>query len=460
MFRSAFIATLAGVLLSPPLLQAQRDLPANRTYALTNARVVIAPGRVIERGNVIVRNGRIAAVGANATVPADARILDLTGSTIYPGLIDAASQLGMPRARTTAGPPTGGPPTQLQQATQRTTAAAETPAEIDAGRSAVDALTVRAEDFEAARAVGITAAHLMFEGGIFPGQTGLILTGSPDKDSIIVRTQVVQQVGFATRRGAYPSTLMGTLAYIEQSFRDADHLLLVKAAADRDPATGPRVAHDELARALGAAARRQMPVWISVTRANDIRRARKLADHLKLDYYIAGAQEAYQAVDQFDRTRPVILSLDYPRVSAVSGRGLELRVAPPTGVDSAKVQADSAAARALRGNAAALFKAGIPIALTSYGLDRPRDFRDRVLGVIAAGLPADEALRALTVTPARVLGLERVLGTVEAGKLANLIVTDGDLFSRSTRVRHVFVEGQKFDVREQQQQQERERRSN
>src|SRR5688500_9130535 len=105
-----------------------------------------------------------------------------------------------------------------------------------------------------------------------------------------------------------------------------------------------------------------------------------------------------------------------------------------TGVDSAKIQADTAAAVALRGNAAALFKAGIPIALTSYGLDRPRDFRDRIIASITAGLPADEALRALTVTPARALGLDRVLGTIETGKLANLVVTNGDLFSRSTRI--------------------------
>jgi imidazolonepropionase-like amidohydrolase len=252
---------------------------------------------------------------------------------------------------------------------------------------------------------------------------------------------------------------MGTLAYIEQAFRDADHLLHVKAAAERDPAAGPRVPHDAESRALGAAARRQMPAWFFVTRANDIRRAKKLGDQLKLDYYFAGAQEGYQAIDQFDRTRPVIVSLNYPRVTAVTGRGLELRVTPMSGVDSAKIKADSAAALALRGNAAALFRAGIPVALSSYGLERPRDFRDRIMASIAAGLPADEALRALTVTPARVLGLERVLGTVESGKLANLVVTDGDLFSRNTRIRHVFVEGQKFDVREQPQQQERERRN-
>jgi imidazolonepropionase-like amidohydrolase len=456
MFRSAFILTLAGALLSPTMLQAQRELPANRTYALTNARIVVAPGRVIDRGNVIVRNGRIAAVGPNASVPADARVLDLTGSTIYAGLIDAASGLGMPDARPAGQGPGGGAPTTFQQATQRANAE---PSDLNADRSAVDAFTVRTDDLEAARAVGITAAHLLFEGGIFPGQTGVVLTGSTSRDSIVLRAPIVQQVGFGTRRGAYPSTLMGTLAYIEQAFRDADHLLQVKAAADRDPAAAPRVPHDEEARILGAAARRQMPVWFVVTRANDIRRARKLGDQLKLDYYIVGAQEGYQAVDQFDRARPVMVSLNYPRSTAVTGRGLELRVSPATGPDSAKIKADSAAALALRGNAAALFKAGIPIALTSYGLDRPRDFRDRIIASIAAGLPADEALRALTVTPARALGLERVLGTIETGKLANLVVTNGDLFSRNTRIRHVFVEGQKFDVPQQQQQQERERRN-
>lgn len=456
MFRSACLIALAGALLSPTVLQAQRDLPAARTYALTHARIVVAPGRVIERGNVIVRNGRITAVGPNATVPADARVLDLSGSTIYPGLIDAASGLGMPRVRPAGQAAPGGPPTALQQAAQRSSAE---PAELNADRSAVDAFEVRADDLEAARAIGITAAHLLFEGGIFPGQSAVVLTGSTARDSIVLRAPVAQQVALGTRRGGYPSTLMGTLAYIEQAFRDADHVLLVKAANERDPAAAPRVPHDEEARALGPAARRQMPVWFTVTRANDIRRVKKLADELKLDYYIAGAQEGYQAIDQFDKTKPVMLSLNYPRATAVTGRGLELRVAPVAGPDSAKIQADSAAARELRGNAAALHRAGIPVALTSFGLERPRDFRDRILASIAAGLPADEALRALTVTPARALGLDRVIGTIENGKLANLVITDGDLFSRNTRVKHVFVEGQKFDVREQPQQQERERRN-
>ena len=454
MFRSACIVALAGALLSPTVLHAQRELPANRTYALTNARIVVAPGRVIERGNVIVRNGRIAAVGANASVPADARVLDLPGSTVYAGLIDAASGLGLPRPRPATPAQGGGAPTNFQQAAQRPNAEST---DLDADRSAVETFEVRTEDLEAARAVGITAAHLVFDGGIFPGQTGVVLTGSTARDSVVLRAPVVQQVGFGTRRGAYPSTLMGTLAYIEQAFRDADHLLQVKA--DRDPAAAPRAAYDTESRVLGAAVRRQMPVWFVVTRANDIKRAKKLGDQLKLDYYIAGAQEAYQVIDQFDRTRPVIVSLNYPRATVVTGRGLELRVAPMTGVDSAKIQADTAAAVALRGNAAALFRAGIPIALTSYGLDRPRDFRDRIIASITAGLPADEALRALTVTPARALGLDRVLGTIETGKLANLVVTNGDLFSRSTRIQHVFVEGQKFDVREQPQQQERERRN-
>src|SRR5688572_32068798 len=119
MFRSACIVALAGALLSPTVLHAQRELPANRTYALTNARIVVAPGRVIERGNVIVRNGRIAAVGANASVPADARVLDLAGSTVYAGLIDAASGLGLPRPRPATQGQGGGAPTNFQQAAQR-----------------------------------------------------------------------------------------------------------------------------------------------------------------------------------------------------------------------------------------------------------------------------------------------------------------------------------------------------
>jgi hypothetical protein len=141
----------------------------------------------------------------------------------------------------------------------------------------------------------------------------------------------------------------------------------------------------------------------------------------------------------------VIVGLDYPNVDQVTGRSYDLHVAPIAGDDSAKIRADSATARTLRSNAAALVAAGIPVAIASFGAS-PADFRARVIASVEAGLSPDEALRALTVTPAGLLGLGTAIGTVEAGRLANLLVVDGDLFSKDGKIRWVFVEGERHEV--------------
>ena len=449
--RTALIATLgAAVLVSAAEAQTQRSEPT--AYALTNARIVVAPGRTIERGTVVIRDGRIAAVGANVSAPSDVYRIDLAGRTVYAGLIDVASELGLPRPQTQGGGgPPAGAPTQFMQAQQRQAASGGQGVipEIQPTRLASEVFEPREADVEAARAMGVTIAGLAFSNAIFPGQTAVVSLATLNRDSMVLRPSAALQVGLTTRRGGYPGTLMGTLAFIEQSFENAKYEYRVAQQFQRNPGSGPRPVHDPEREVLFPALNRQMPVWIHASRENDLHRAVRLAKSLGVEYNLVGAMEGYRVASTLAKEgRPVIVTFAYPDVDQVTGRAFEMNYAPASGRDSAKTAADSAIARTLRGNAAALVKAGVPIALTSYGLQRPADFRERVRGAIEAGLPADEALRALTVTPARLLGLERVAGTVEAGKLANLVVVEGDLFARDGRIRAVFIEGRRFEIRE------------
>jgi imidazolonepropionase-like amidohydrolase len=440
MIRAAACAVLATALLTPGAW-AQNERPAREVFALTNARIVVAPGRVIERGTVVIRDGRIQAVGAGVRAPADAFPMDLQGLTVYPGLIDAASSFALPRV----GAPAGGGPGGGGAAAA---ASGEAGGEIQPAREAAAAFAARAADLEALRAAGITTVGLAFDGGIFPGRAAVVSAGTGPAASLVLRSPAAQQVAFGTARGVYPSTLMGSLAYIRQSFLDADHARRTAAAWARDPAAVRRPEQTPDAQALGAAGARELPVWIAASRENDLRRAIDLGRELGLDYRLLGAQEGYRmAADLARLGQPVMVSLDFPRPAQVTGRAFELRVAPASGPDAGTEQADSAVMREVRGNAAALVRAGVPVALVSHGLARPAEFRDRIRDAVAAGLSADEALRALTVTPARVLGMERALGTIEAGKLANLVVVQGDLFARDAQIRHVFVEGRHFEQR-------------
>ncbi|MGH6690374.1 MAG: amidohydrolase family protein, partial [Longimicrobiales bacterium] len=451
MLRTAMYATAALLAVALPV-HAQTEAVAPSDYALINARIVVAPGRVIERGTIRIADGRIVAVGDRVVVPPGVTQIDLAGKTVYPGLIDAATSAGMPRmggeGGGRGGRGGGGGAPQPAAAAQGRPAP---PPEVRPSQMAADVFSATEDDLEAFRAAGVTTLGLAFESsGIFPGQTAAVSTGSGEASSLVLRTPVSLQVTFGRRRGGYPSTLMGAVAYIKQAFYDAEYDRRVAEAFARNPAAAPRPSYDAEHRALGPVVAGTLPAWIFGSTERDLERAAEITQELKLqNYVIVGAQEGYRALNLVKAMgKPVIVSLNFPRPDNVTGRVFENHVAPASGEDVEDQQADTAAAKLARTNASVLSKAGIPIALASYGLAGPREFRDRILAVIEAGLPADDALRALTVTPARLLGVESAVGTIEQGKIANLVVVEGDLFSKDGKIRQVFVEGERFEVRE------------
>jgi imidazolonepropionase-like amidohydrolase len=427
MVRPAFLATLiAGAVCAVPVFAQAPPTPPDH-YVLTGARIVTAPGRVIERGTVVLRDGRIAAVGAQVAVPAGAIPLDLTGHTIYAGLIDAAATYGLPAVSGQD---------------------AERGAELMPARSAGDVWTAADPNVEAMRNVGFTTLGLTFEGGIFPGRVAAVSTGGAAR-SPVLRSPIAQQVALGRRRGGYPGTLMGAIAYVKQSFYDVQYDLRARQAFER-ARSGPRPDYDPEHRALAPAATGEAPVWFLASTERELGRIPALASDIGVrNYVIVGAQEGWRALPALKRAaQPVIVSLEWPSAGEITGRAYELNVAPVSGPNTARAEADSAGLRAARANAAALTRAGIPFALSSHGMDSAATLRDRLRATVEAGLSADDALRALTVTPARLLGLEQAVGTIEPGKLANLVVTRGDLFAPDTRIRHVFVEGVRYDVPE------------
>jgi imidazolonepropionase-like amidohydrolase len=436
MLRSALVATLVvGAVSAVPALAQGPPTPPDH-YALTNARIVVAPGRVIERGTVVVRDGRITAVGAQVNVPAPAIQVDASGHTVYAGLIDAASSVGLPtlvRQGGGFGRGGGGDDGEAQ--------------EVMPAREAADVWAPSDAELAALRAQGVTTLGLAFNGGIFPGRVSAVNTGGAPARSPVLRAGIAQQVLLGRRRGAYPGTLMASIAYVKQSFYDTQHGMRSRQAWERQP-SGPRPDYSADSRALEPAVSGTLPVWLHASSERELGHIIDVAAELGVsNYTIVGAQEGWRQVDLLRRAgRPVIVSLDYPSASQISGRSFEMHIAPVSGEDEAGEEADSGAVREARGNAGVLARAGVQIALSSYGMSSAARLREHAGAAIAAGLGPDEALRALTVTPARLLGIESVAGTIETGKIANLVVVRGDIFDPDAPIRDVFLEGVRYEI--------------
>lgn len=432
-------------------------------YALTNVRIVTAPGKVIERGTVVTHDGRIAAVGATVNIPANAVRLDLAGHTVYPGLIDAATSTGLPsptrvlaaanadaaagrgggRGGRGAAPPGGGRasiPTAGRAATPPSPPVIEP--EVDASAEAADQFSPTDDELKAFRAGGVTAVGLVFNGGLFPGRVGAALTGARGGSRLGLKSSVGQEVFFGTKRNAYPSVGIGAVAFIRQAYLDAEYENRVeKALKAGNPAARP--SNDPFRRALMPAAANEMPSWFVASKEREMTRVAEISKEMTIKApVVVGAQEGWRSISTLKSSNATaIVSLEWPALDSVTGHNFLLYGVGKTGK---LTPAEEAAGNTeIKANAAALVKAGVPVALASFGGASGATFRERIKSSIDAGLSADDALRAVTVTPATILGINALVGTIEAGKLANLVVVSGnDLFA--TPITHVFVEGRLY----------------
>lgn len=403
-------------------------------YAITNARIVPVSGPVIERGTVVIRDGLLTAVGASVVAPIDARIIDGTGLTVYPGLIDSSSSLGIPSP--TPSPARGIGGSAASSAISSPNSA--NPAGLQPEILAVDYIRPGGDQIDAARNAGITSVLTAPREGIFIGQSALINLAGDSPQQMIVRSPVALHVGFTPlRTGTYPASLMGVFSAIRQMLLDAGRLREANQIYERNPRGLRRPVQDKSLIALFPVLAREMPVVMYADTEREIRRALDLATEFNLRAIIAGGLESWKVTDRLrDRDVPVLLSLNFPkRITA------EVPEADP---DSLRVLRQRVEAPK---NASRLAAARVRFAFQSGSMTSMTDFIANAAKTIDAGLARDEALRAMTIRAAEILGVNDRLGTIEVGKIANLTVTRGDIFDKSSRVTHVFIDGRAVDLK-------------
>ena len=438
--RLLIVFLVALSLLSGSLADAQQRSATSGidTYAITNARIVTVSGATIDRGTVVVRDGLIAAVGANVNAPPDARVIDGTGLTVYPGLIDSYTNLALPEPAPQPSPGTGGGAFFAAQPRPSPAGPNSTqPPGLQPEVMVEDVIRTGGADVEASRNIGITTALTLPRTGIWMGQSALINLAGDSPQEMIVRSPVAMHVGFTPLRGSYPGSLMGVFASLRQMMLDAQRYRDSLQAYERSPRGMRRPEVDRSLAALAPVVDGRMPVVMLANSEREITRALDLANEFKLKLIIAGGREADRVADRLVKQNvPVLLSLNLPRRTTAA---LPEADAEPLRVLRERVEA--------RQTAAKLAKAGVRFAFESGSLTNISDLMTNVGHVIENGLSATDALRAFTIWPATILGVENQLGSIETGKIANLTVTRGDLFDRNSRVVHVFIDGRPVDLR-------------
>jgi imidazolonepropionase-like amidohydrolase len=413
------------------------------TYAITNARIVTMSGAVIERGTVVIRDGLIAAVGANVNAPADARVIDGNGLTVYPGLIDSGTSLGIPQPSPAPSPSPGGGGGgggfgQLRPQSFLSAPNSPQPPGLQPEVMVEDFIRPGGEQIEAERSAGITTAVSAPRAGIWMGQSALINLAGETPQQMIVRSPLAMHVGFTPlRAGTFPNSLMGVFAALRQSLLDAQRYRETQQIYDRSPRGLRRPDQNRSLAALLPVLDGSIPVVMYADREREITRALDLAQEFKLKVIIAGGLEADKVAGRLrDNKVPVLLSLNFPRRTTAA---LPEADPEPVRVLRERVEAPKTAGR--------LAAARVAFAFQSGGLANIADFSANLQRAVENGLSREDALRALTTWPAEILGVSDRLGSIETGKIANLTITRGDLLDRNRQIAHVFIDGRPVDLR-------------
>lgn len=390
------------------------------TFAILNARIVTVSGAVIENGTVVIQNGKITAVGATATVPAGAERIDGKGLSVYPGMIDAATNLGLAEI------PQGANATMDMQEVGT----------MNANAKAITGINPHSSHVNVTRVNGITTVNSGPGGGIISGQSAVVnLNGSTQAEMAVVAQSglVVNYPRIATFGGGFGGGFGGQqidfneavrrrdtqIDDLKKIFKSVENYARAREAYAKDK-TLPAPAMDLRMEAMIPYVRGEKPMMFTLERERDIRSVIKFITETKVKGIIVGGQEAWKVADDLKKNNiPVIYTNIY---------SLPVREDDPYDF--------------LYEAPSLMQKAGIKFAISTG--DQGAEVRDLPYhaGIAGAyGLGKEEALKSVTLYPAQILGIDDKLGSIDVGKMANIVVTDGDLLDPRTNIKYLFING-------------------
>ena len=424
-----FLLLLAGLILTNAgLSQSARQVGLRdntpSVFAFTNATIYTAPGLTIDRATLVVRNGMIEALGREVSIPADAKVIDVTGKTIYPGFIDGYADMGL-----------------SEPSDHEVTNQAHWSPQVRTFYQVADAFRYDEQAASVMRSQGFVLAHVVPRHGIFAGQGALVTLADNDKSKLLVAKGTSQ--AFSLERSSafgrgYPQSVMGAFSMIRQTLYDAKWYARAHA---RHLQKQHILARPEINPALGILAddlSNSKPFIMEIPDEQWIDRASRLAAEFDLNLWlVASGYEYRRPMSDEGKRHPFIVPLNFPEAPDVSSPEASMQLSleelrhwhlGPT-------------------NPAELASQYISMALSANGMKDKGSFLQNLRTAVDRGLSETDALAALTTTPARLLGIDDQYGSLEKGKAASFIVADGNLFQKGHDIEQIWIDGRLYQVK-------------
>jgi imidazolonepropionase-like amidohydrolase len=411
-------------------LQAQEYFPDNDdisavsivTRVIKNATITTSPGVTLENATIVIKDGKIVAIGKNVGVPKNAVVEDATGMHIYPSFIESYGDLAMKKP---------------SQAARSNTAQYDESRKgyywndhIRAEQTAMEYFEYDSKEAQKFIDAGYGMVQTHLHDGIARGNGMVIALNNNGNDANRI---VMQESGnffsldkSSQSRQSYPTSMMGALALLRQTHFDADWY-----------AKGFAKNKDLSLEALNN--KKNLVQYIEAGNKKNILRVDKMGDRIGKQFVIIGGEDAYEMIDAVKATNAsLIVPINFPDAYDVSNPHLEWFVN----------LSDMREWKQAPGNPMMLSNAGINYAITSQGLKEPKTLHDKIRTAMEYGLTADQALAALTTTPAGIMKISDKAGTLAVGKYANFLMTSGELFNKETVIYENWVQGSKHILKD------------
>jgi hypothetical protein len=442
LFHRRVIPVLACALLVPAVLfgQDEKDLaPVTRTYAITNVNIIQGPGRKIEMGTVVLKNGLITAVGKGVAVPPEAIVIKADSMYVYAGFIDGLSRAGVTKPK--------------EESKDRPKDPGNPPPAIAGINPQVDVrsfLNPADKSVEDARSLGFTVAQVVPYGNLLPGQAAIVLLGGKTADDMVLSGKSALYSELSGANNVYPSTIIGVMAKWRDLYRNAQIAKSNESMYASNRTGFERPSADRILEAFYPVIDQKQSVLFKAEKILDVQRVFTLKSDLGFPLVLADVKEGWPMVNKIKSSgSKIFISLDLPEEKKEEKKDDkkkdETKESPKTktAADIEKEGLEKRKAEAIANyttQASHFQKAGIPFGFSGMTA-KTKDIPANLRRMIAAGLSEEAALAALTTTPALMLGLSDRMGTIDNGKMANLVISDKPYFNEKAKVRYVFVDG-------------------